>query len=574
MKNLIKIITLLIIGAAVLISCGTGDNVYADLVMLNGKIVTIDEANPRVDAIAVKGDTILALGTVEEIKTLIGDDTEVIDVKDKFVMPGFIDSHSHFLGIGRSIMELDLKSARNWDEIVALVADLASTTKPGDWILGRGWHQEKWNPIPRPSIEGYPIHTMLSQAVPYNPVLLTHASGHAVFANAKAMEMAGVDALTEDPKGGRIVKDEDGNPIGVFEEEAANIISESYGKYINKMSPEELKEKKVQAYKLAARECLSKGITTLHDAGASYESIDIMKEMADKNELGIRLYVMLGVSYNDFKLKMLNYRFIGYGNNHVTVRSVKKYIDGALGSRGAWLLEPYLDLPGYSGQNVLPLKALKTYGQMAIENGFQFCIHAIGDKGNREVLNIYEDLFKANPDKKDLRWRIEHAQHLSKEDIGRFAELDVIAAMQGIHCTSDAIFVLRRLGRERAEEGAYVWRKLIDSGALICNGTDAPVEDVDPIPSYYATVTRKLDDGTTFYPDQRMTRMEALKSYTINGAYAGFEEDIKGSLKVGKLADIVVLSNDLLTVEDDELLNTYVEMTMVGGKILYNASSE
>lgn len=572
MKNILKIIFLIIVGIGVLISCGTDDNAFADLVLLNGKIVTIDESNPRVDAIAVKADTIMALGTVEEINVLIGDSTKIIDVEGKFVMPGFIDSHAHFLGIGRSIMELDLKSARNWDEVVALVADLASNAKPGDWILGRGWHQEKWNPIPRPNVEGYPIHTQLSMAVPYNPVLLTHASGHALYANAKAMEVAGVNSSTKDPKGGKIVRDEEGNPIGVFEENAAGLISGSYSAYISKLSTEELKQKKIHAFNLAAQECLSKGITTLHDAGASYASIDLMKEMADKNELGVRLYVMLGVSYNEFKLKMLDYRFIGYGNNHVTVRSVKKYIDGALGSRGAWLLEPYIDLSGYTGQNVLPLKVLKTYGKMAIENDFQLCVHAIGDKGNREVLNVYEELFQEYPDKKNIRWRIEHAQHLAEEDIGRFAELNVIAAMQGIHCTSDAIFVLRRLGKERAEEGAYVWRKLIESGALICNGTDAPVEDVDPIASYYATVTRKLDDGTTFYPDQVMTRMEALKSYTINGAYAGFEEDIKGSLEVGKLADIVVLSNDLLTVEDNEIMKTVVEMTMVGGKILYPAS--
>ena len=574
MKNILKIISLLILGIGVLISCGTDDKVYADLVMLNGKIVTIDDANPRVDALAVKGDTVLALGTVDEINALIGDETEVIDVKGKFVMPGFIDSHAHFLGIGRSKMKLDLKSARNWDEIVALVADLATKAKPGDWILGRGWHQEKWNPIPRPSVEGYPVHDMLSQAVPYNPVLLTHASGHAVYANAKAMEIAGIDSSTEDPEGGKIVRDEERNPIGVFEERAAGLISNSYSKYIEKLSADELKEKKVRAYKLAVKECLAKGITSLHDAGASYSSIDIMKEMADKNELGVRLYVMLEVKYNDLKLKISKYRIIGYGSNHLTVRSIKKYIDGALGTRSAWLLEPYLDLPEQTGQNVTQLKALHSFCELAIENDFQLCIHAIGDRGNREVLNIYDKIFKDHPDKKDLRWRIEHAQHISELDTKRFAELDVIAAMQGIHCTSDAIYVINRLGSERAEEGAYVWQKLIESGALICNGTDAPVEDVDPIASYYATVTRKLDDGTTFYPDQSMTRMEALKSYTINGAYAGFEENIKGSLEVGKLADIVVLSNDLLTVEDNEIKKTVVEMTMVGGKILYTTNSK
>jgi predicted amidohydrolase YtcJ len=570
MKNLLKVVSLLLTCIIILTGCGSDDSKYADLVILNGKIVTIDDSNPRVDALAVNADTIMALGTVEEINSLVNDETKVIDAAGKFVMPGFIDSHAHFLSIGKARMELDLKSANNWDEIVAMVADEASKLKPGDWIKGRGWHQEKWNPIPRPNVEGYPLHTMLSQAVPFNPVLLTHASGHAIFANAKAMEIAGVDSSTKDPEGGKIVKDEEGNPIGVFEENAAGLISRYYNDYLQKLSEEELKLNQVRAYMLASEECLSKGITTLHDAGASYADIDIMMELADSNKLGVRIYVMLDEDYDDLKMSMLAYRIIGYGKNHVTVRSIKKYIDGALGSRGAWLLEPYIDLPEHTGQNVMTLKELRKVAELAIENDFQLCVHAIGDRGNREVLNIYEKIFQDNPDKEDTRWRIEHAQHLSGEDIGRFAELKVIAAMQGIHCTSDAIFVLRRLGRERGEEGAYVWRKLTDSGALICNGTDAPVEDVDPIPCFYASVTRRLDDGTAFFPDQSMTRMEALKSYTINGAYAGFEEDIKGSLEVGKLADIVVLSQDLLTVNDDDIRRTKVEKTIVGGKILYS----
>jgi predicted amidohydrolase YtcJ len=565
-----KVLALLLAGITILTGCGTDNTTFADLVILNGKIVTIDDGNPRVDALAVKDDKIMAVGTVEEINELISDETKVIDADGKFVMPGFIDSHAHFLGIGRARMQLDLKSANNWDEIVALVADEASRLKPGDWIKGRGWHQEKWNPIPRPNVEGYPLHTMLSQAVPFNPVMLTHASGHAVYANAKAMEIAGVDSSTEDPPGGKIVRDEEGNPIGVFEENAENLIYSHYNEYVKKLSDEELKQRQVRAYTLASEECLSKGITTLHDAGASYSDIDIMKELADSSNLGVRLYVMLGEGYDELVSKMSSYRIIGYGNNHVTVRSVKKYIDGALGSRGAWLLEPYIDLHDHTGQNVMALRNMKKYAELVIENDFQLCVHAIGDKGNREVLNIYEKVFKANPDRKDVRWRIEHAQHISETDIGRFAELKVIAAMQGIHCTSDAIFVMRRLGRERAEEGAYVWRKLIDSGALICNGTDAPVEDVDPVSSFYASVTRKLDDGTAFFPSQSMTRMEALKSYTINGAYAGFEENIKGSLEVGKLADIVILSQDLLTVDDENIKNTEVEMTLVGGKILYS----
>jgi predicted amidohydrolase YtcJ len=257
------------------------------------------------------------------------------------------------------------------------------------------------------------------------------------------------------------------------------------------------------------------------------------------------------------------------GNNHLTVRSIKHLIDGALGAHGAWLLESYESLPSSTGLNTTPVDVIRETAKIAIENDFQLCVHAIGDRGNREVLDIFEETFKAHPDKTDLRWRDEHSQHLHPSDIPRFSQLNVIASMQGIHCTSDGPWVWKRLGEKRAEEGAYVWQKLIDTGVVICNGTDAPVEDVDPIPSYYASVSRKLKDGRVFYPDQRMSREEALRSYTINGAYAAFQEDILGSLTPGKLADIVVLSEDIMTVPEDKILNAEVLYTIVGGQVLY-----
>jgi hypothetical protein len=266
---------------------------------------------------------------------------------------------------------------------------------------------------------------------------------------------------------------------------------------------------------------------------------------------------------------LAKHRIIGYGNQHLTVRAIKAYMDGALGSRGAWLLEPYADLPGHTGLNTTPLASLRETAELAIANDYQLCIHAIGDRANREVLNLYEATFKAHADRKGLRWRDEHTQHLNAADIPRYGQLGVIAAMQGIHCTSDAPFVLARLGPTRAEEGAYVWQKLMKTGAVVANGTDAPVEDVDPIPNYFATVTRQLKDGSVFYGGQKMTRMEALKSYTINGAYAAFEENIKGSLKPGKLADVTVLSKDILTVPDNEIPSAKVLYTIVGGKVLY-----
>jgi predicted amidohydrolase YtcJ len=268
--------------------------------------------------------------------------------------------------------------------------------------------------------------------------------------------------------------------------------------------------------------------------------------------------------------KLAQYRMVGYGNGHLTVRAIKKAIDGALGPRGAWLLAPYSDKPESKGLQTTKTADIEETARLAMANGYQLAVHAIGDAANRETLDIFERAFKANPDKKNLRWRVEHAQHLSAADIPRFGKMGVIASMQGIHCTSDAPYVIERLGRARAQEGAYVWQKLMKSGAVVANGTDAPVEDVDPIASYYATVSRKLKDGTVFYPDQRMSRMEALKSYTINGAYAGFEEENRGSLKPGKYADITVLSKDILKVPEDEIPTAKVVHTIVGGKVLYS----
>jgi hypothetical protein len=294
--------------------------------------------------------------------------------------------------------------------------------------------------------------------------------------------------------------------------------------------------------------------------------------MAAKGELRLRLWVMLRDSNQALAPRLDGFRTIGAGGNFLTIRAIKKYIDGALGSRGAWLLAPYSDKPDSVGLVIDSPEEIERTAELAIAHDYQLCVHAIGDRGNREVLNIYERVFREHPEQKNLRWRIEHAQHLAAADIPRFGQLGVIAAMQGIHCTSDAPYVLLRLGPQRAEEGAYVWQKLIRSGAVVGNGTDAPVEDVSPIACYYASVSRKLKDGTRFYPDQRMSREEALKSYTWNNAYAAFEEDLKGSLRPGKLADITVLSRDILTVPEDEIPGTQVVYTIVGGKVAYGGS--
>ena len=554
-------------GAACLAGCGPGVD-PADLVLTNGKIVTVDQARPEAQALAVRGDRVVALGTVAEIKPNIAAQTHVIDLGGRLATPGLIDSHLHFAGIGRNRLELDFMKVKDWDEIVTMVAEAVSKAKPGQLISGRGWHQEKWSHAPEPNFEGFPSHDALSKVSPDNPVVLRHASGHATFANAKAMELAGITKKTANPPGGEIVKDKQGNPIGVFKETASGLLSAGMAK-LPQPTPEEREARSRKEIELSAEECLRNGITSVTDAGVDSATIDRYKKMIDEGRLPVRIYAMLSASNEELAKNAASLKVADYGNAHLNVRSIKRFMDGALGSRGAWLLEPYTDLPTSSGLNTATIESIAETARIAIENGFQLCIHAIGDRANRETLNIYEAAFKSHPDKKDVRWRIEHAQHIAASDIPRFGRLGVIASMQAIHCTSDAPYVLARLGPARAGEGAYVWQKLMKTGAVVANGTDAPVEYVDTMPGIYAFVTRKTKSGMDFFPDQRLSRAEALKAYTYNGAYASFEEGSKGSLAPGKLADIAVFSKDIMTVAEPEILTTEVLYTIVGGKVAY-----
>lgn len=563
------IISICLVNIIGFIACQKEPVEPADLVLTNGKIVTVDEANPEAQALAARDGVIVLVGSDKDIKPYIGENTKVIDLEGKLAVPGLIDAHAHFTSIGHAKLGLDLTKVNNWNEVVSLVEEAVKQAEPGQWILGRGWHQEKWDRIPDPNVDGLPFHESISLVSPDNPVLLTHASGHSCFANANAMEMAGIDRETTPPEGGEIVKDAEGNPIGIFRETAQWPLSEALYIYLDGRSLEEKTAEQINIINLADKECLSKGLTSLHDASSSFNTIELFKEFVEEGKLGIRLYVMISEPNQELENRLDDYMLIGLGNNHLTVRSVKRLIDGALGAHGAWLLEPYDSLPSSTGLNTEPVEIMKETARIAIEKGFQLCTHAIGDRANRETLDIYEEAFEAHPDKSDLRWRIEHAQHLHPEDIPRFGQLQVIPSMQAIHCTSDGPWVIKRLGEKRAEEGAYVWRKMMDSGARICNGTDAPVEDVDPIPVFYASVTRKMKNGDAFFPDQCMTREEALMSYTINAAYAAFEEDIKGSLTKGKLADITVLSQDIMTIPEEDILKTEVLYTIVGGKVLY-----
>ncbi|MBS1877164.1 MAG: amidohydrolase [Acidobacteria bacterium] len=548
----------------------------ADLVLRHGKVVTLEAGAPVVQALAARGERIVAVGSDAQMAKLIGPKTKVIDLGGKTAIPGFIEGHAHFTMTGQFRMSLNLREARSWDDIVAQVRRAAAQAKPGDWIVGRGWHQSKWSKAPEPNVDGFPIHTELSKAAPNNPVLLNHASGHASFINEAAMKAARITRDTASPSGGAILKDAQGNPTGLLQERAQGLVTRAYAEWQARRSAAERAADLRKSVDLAVDECLAKGVTSFQDAGSPFETVDLLKSMAERGDLKLRLWMMLRASNTDLGPKLDQYRMIGAGGNYLTVRAIKKQIDGALGPRGAWLLAPYADLPAdapnRSGMNTEDPADIRRTAELAIAHGYQLCVHAIGDRANREALDIFEDAFKAHPDKKGLRWRIEHAQHLSAADIPRFGQLGVIAAMQGVHCTSDAPYVLARLGHDRAEEGAYVWQKLMKSGAVVGNGTDSPVEDVSPLASYYSTVSRKLKDGSVFFSDQRMSREEALRSYTIQNAYAAFEENLKGTLKVGKLADVTVLSRDILTIPEDEIPSTDVLYTIVGGKVRYEAT--
>jgi predicted amidohydrolase YtcJ len=541
----------------------------ADLVLRNGKIVTLNSSSPTAQALAVRGQRIAWVGSSADAARWIGPRTRVIDLQGMTAIPGFIEGHGHFTGVGEFRMGLDLREARTWDDIVAQVARAVKQAKPGEWIVGRGWHQSKWSKAPEPNVEGFPLHDSLDKVSPDNPVVLTHASGHASFVNGKAMEAAGITRATPNPAGGEILKDRSGNPTGLLRERASGLTGRAQSMYNARRTAAENAALLRKEIDLAIDESLSKGITTFQDAGSPFTTVDALKAMADQGELRMRIWMMLRAPNEVLAPRLDQYRIIGAGDNYFTVRAIKRAIDGALGPRGAWLLDDYADKPGSRGLNTDDPADIARTAELAIQHGFQLCVHAIGDRANRETLNIFGDAFRAHPEKKDLRWRVEHAQHLHPADIPRFALLGVIASMQGIHCTSDAPYVLERLGPQRAEAGAYVWQKLLKTGAVVTNGTDAPVEDVSPLASFYASVSRKLKDGSVFYPDQRLSREEALRSYTSSNAYAAFEEKLKGTLEAGKLADVTVHSRDILTIPEDQIPSTDVVYTIVGGKVRF-----
>ena len=553
----------------IVFACGGDASVMADLVLVNGTVVTVDPTMPEAEAIAVRGDRIVAVGSTEEIEALVGGATRVIDLGGRLAIPGFIEGHGHYTDLGQSKMILDLTQATTWDEIVGMVAEAVRNTPPGEWIQGRGWHQEKWLEAPDFTVDGVPVHAELSAISPENPVLLEHSSGHAAFANARAMAIADIDAGTPDPVGGTIVRDVSGDATGLLRENADALVFDVLEETLASRSEAERQAEFDRQVELAGQEALSKGVTSFHDAGSNFETIDGLRRLADEGRLPVRLYVMVRFESNEsMRAKLEGYRMVGYGDNHLTVRAIKRQIDGALGSHGAWLLEPYEDMPSSTGLAVEAPDDIEGSARIAADLDFQLNTHAIGDRANREVLDIYERTL-GEGGAADRRWRIEHAQHVHPDDVQRFADLGIIASMQGVHATSDAPWVYARLGADRAESGAYLWRSFLDAGVVVTNGTDVPVEDISPVASLSSSVVRQDRDGNDFFPGQRMTRMEALESYTINNALAAFEEDLKGSLTVGKLADITVLDRNIMTVPEAEIAGALVDLTIVGGEIRF-----
>jgi len=562
-----RIFSILTLGF-LLLSCSK--KTPADMIISGGKIYTMNTAQPEVEAVAVSGTRIVFAGSKTEAMKFQGDDTRMIDLAGKTMTPGFIEGHGHIMGLGYNELNLNLADAKSYDDLVSRVKDAVAKAQPGQWIVGRGWHQDKWETKPSKMYKGFQTHQQLSEISPNNPVFLRHASGHAGFANAKAMQIAGISNLSKEKlakdlgEGGEIIRDDLGNPTGIFNERAQSLISA----YI----PDNTEETDAQALELAMRACVRNGITSFHDAGASRENIELFHKFKDEGKLQSRLYVML----TGFDRPML-YEWFKKGPEidstaWLTIRSIKLNCDGALGSRGAWLLEPYSDRADFSGMATLPMDTVLKTSREALKAGFQVCSHAIGDRANREILDRYETAFKENPDVKDHRFRIEHAQHLHPTDIPRFASLGVIPSIEAIHLSSDRPWAIDRLGEKRIKEGAYMWQSLLKSGAKLINGTDVPVEPIDPIACFYASVTRKTLAGeppSGYEPEERMTREQALRSYTIDAAYGAFQENIKGSIEPGKLADFTVFSGDLMTEPEDQILKTYVDMTIVDGKVVY-----
>ena len=552
-------------------ACSGPKKEAATLLIYGGPIYTVDSVQTRVEAVVTKDSIILFAGNLEEAEKYKNEQTQVIDLKGKTMTPGLIEGHGHFMGLGNSELEIDLLNTTSYQEIIDIVAEAVKKAEPGEWIIGGGWHQSKWDSLPADAVNGFQTHDLLSAVTPNNPVYLSHASGHAGFANAKAMEIAGLQILSKEGidkfeiEGGEVMRDKTGRLTGIFNERAQRLIYQHI--------PQDSPEKKAKAFDLAVKACHRNGITSFHDAGIGSQTLKFYENAKAANKMNVRIYAMLRGGDKDLLNEWYKKGPFIDPDNRLTIRSIKLSCDGALGSRGAWLLEPYTDRPGHFGHETLPMEMVQETALNGLRNGFQVCSHAIGDRANKEILDRYEAAFVELPNlKTDHRFRIEHAQHLHPDDIPRFAELGVIPAMQAVHLSSDRPWAIDRLGEKRIKEGAYMWQDLLKSGIPIVNGTDVPVEPLNPIASLYASISRKTLKGTPeggYEPEQKMTREQALKSYTLDAAYGAFEENIKGSITAGKLADFTIYNQDIMTIPEDQFLKTEIAMTIFNGDVVY-----
>lgn len=530
----------------------------ADLVITNARIYTVDANRPTAEAMAVRDGRIAFVGSERGALSLRGAGTDVVDLDGNTVIPGMIDAHAHLLSLGHTLRDVDLVGTRSYEEVIERVAARAREAPAGSWIVGRGWDQNDW-PDTR-----FPHHEALSRAVPDHPVYLSRVDGHAGLVNAAALRAAGVSAATRDPEGGRIERTESGEPSGVLVDAAMELVARAI--------PEPSRAEQITAIEAAIAEANRWGLTGIHDAGVAPGTIDLYEELARAGRYNLRNYVMIYADDATLDRYFERGPQSGLYDDRLWIRAIKISADGALGSRGAALLEPYSDDPGHSGLVTTPARRIVEVATRALRSGFQVNTHAIGDAANRAVLDAYETAFGAVP-VPDHRFRIEHAQILHPADIPRFAELDVIPSMQGSHQTSDMYWAGRRLGESRLL-GAYAWRSLLDLGLPIANGSDFPVEHVNPLISFHAAVSRQDADNFPpggWYPAQRMTREEALRSMTIWPAYAAFQEDILGSLSPGKLADFVVLDRDIMRTAPEDILTTRVIATYIGGEAVYRS---
>jgi hypothetical protein len=526
-------------------------------------VVTVDEEFSIHEAVAARGDKIVFVGSNEEAERYIYPSTTVVNLEGKLVLPGLIDAHAHLHSLGEELTSLNITDTTSYQQIIDKVAARIKTKQPGKWIIGGRWDQNDWED------KSFPVHDPLSEISPENPVYLTRIDGNAAFANQKALETAGITRDTPDPVGGAIIRNKDGDPTGVLINRAMNLVTDKI--------PPDTDEQFKQKFLKAVRSCLSVGLTEVHEAGVGPRAIALYKNLIDEGQLNMRVYAMLGEG-KDLPLDMdlvayfKKHRIEEIGHHMLSVRSIKLFFDGALGSRGAAFFEPYEDDPENTGLLRITPEYITEISKAALQADMGVNTHCIGIRGNRMCLEAYERAMQEIP-KQDHRFRIEHAQIIERKDVEKFAALGVIPSMQPTHCTSDMSFVEDRIGEERAE-GAYAWRWFLDAGLTTPCGSDFPVESNNPLLGIYAAITRKDPDGRPeggWFPEQRMTIKEAIKGFTIWAAHAAFQEDVLGSIEVGKYADFTVLDKDILEVKPEEILKTQTLYTIVGGRIRYRA---